>query len=78
MIEFQSLATALAERPIGNQKSFIGSPSPGGEGWGEGGLNTDLAGRRRQARCSQAASECETNPNSPKKPPHLLKLFKLI
>jgi len=65
MIEFQSLATALAERPIGNQKSFIGSPSPGGEGWGEGGLNTDLAGRRRQARCSRAENPGANFTNEP-------------
>jgi hypothetical protein len=44
MIGFQSLATALAERPIGSQKSVISSPSPGGEGWGEGELNTEMAG----------------------------------
>jgi hypothetical protein len=39
MIAQQSLATALAERPIGNQKPVISSPSPRGEGWGEGELN---------------------------------------
>jgi hypothetical protein len=39
MIVQQSLATALAERPIGNHKPVISSPSPGGEGWGEGELN---------------------------------------
>jgi hypothetical protein len=39
MIVQQSLATALAKRPIGNQKPVISSPSPGGEGWGEGELN---------------------------------------
>jgi hypothetical protein len=39
MIVKQSLATVLAERFIGDQKPVISSPSPRGEGWGEGELN---------------------------------------
>jgi hypothetical protein len=39
MIVQQSPATVLAGWPIGHQKPVKSSPSPGGEGWGEGELN---------------------------------------
>jgi hypothetical protein len=56
MIGFQSLTTVLAERPIGNQKPAISSPSPGGEGWGEGELNTEMAGEHGTRPSSRTAS----------------------
>ena len=39
MIDLPSLKTGLAERPFEDLKSSISTPSPGGEGKGEGGLN---------------------------------------
>jgi hypothetical protein len=39
MIVLQSQLTDVAELPFFNQRSTMGIPSPGGEGWGEGELN---------------------------------------